>query len=860
MRGTGAGLLVPHILVLTLLVGSADVGRLRAQQDTALTEAVVELRIMGGPQEVLLALVRDSILFLPLHRFLELAEIGILESSPGTRVTGVVQPEGVEFLFDTEQQNARSGDTLFPLGPERAAWRDKVLYVASQEVATAFDVTINMDWVELVVVVWHAEGLPVLRRLEQERRREALLKAGARASPSQTVPLESRIADGAVLDWAVTTATRDPLNTSALDLGLGAQLAGGALDVRHTERRTTLGRIASTRASWIKAWGEQPWLRQARLGDVAATGRRVRGIRGAAFTNAPFLRPSFFGSEVFAGQFRQDWEVELYQGDRLIRYAPVDPAGRYSFTMPVRYGPNPMSLIAYGPHGEIVPIRRTFEIPFTRLPNGQFEYAVSGGECDTDPCQATANVDLRYGISTRFTVQAGADRFWRDTLPDLWHPYAVVSASVFRSLSITTEAVLRGLVGVRTDFTPTPDFRVSLQHRRYAGDVTSPIVGSAVLRNQTVGSLFWRPGRRDRGLYFQVNVLRTKATSGTRDLIRVAATSRLAGTRTRLAVRREGWSSTGVPRHSRVGFEAQASKSLSGPGALVGTFIQGDFAVDHDSGLASVNLDLGRQISSAARIDLETGWQRGARGFGLGLALTLAMPTVRAVSRSSYSRLAGVQGTHSAEGSVVWDRWTKRVVLGDGRGLGRAGLAGEVFLDSNGNGVRDVTEAAIEGLSVGVGAHRITTDSLGRFAVWDVIPFEAVIVRIDSADIDNPLWIPASPALSVYPQPNAFSWVGLPLVMGGEANGRVAFAATGRGAGGIRLLFSNLDTGEVVRTTTFSDGSFYVFGLRPGDYELTVTPEQAKRLGVSAAPVRLRVEISEAGIVLDNIVVTLEPF
>ena len=38
--------------------------------------------------------------------------------------------------------------------------------------------------------------------------------------------------------------------------------------------------------------------------------------------------------------------------------------------------------------------------------------------------------------------------------------------------------------------------------------------------------------------------------------------------------------------------------------------------------------------------------------------------------------------------------------------------------------------------------------------------------------------------------------------------------------------------------TTLSDGGFYTFGVKPGDYELSVDPGSLATLGASAAPRR----------------------
>ena len=99
----------------------------------------------------------------------------------------------------------------------------------------------------------------------------------------------------------------------------------------------------------------------------------------------------------FAGTLPPDWSVEAYRAGQLVGFDSVGPSGRYSLTLPVQYGENPVDFVAYGPFGEVRTFNRTFRALPSMVPAGAVEYAVSAGECRAWSCDAGANLDLRYG-------------------------------------------------------------------------------------------------------------------------------------------------------------------------------------------------------------------------------------------------------------------------------------------------------------------------------------------------------------------------------------------------------------------------------------------------------------------------------
>ena len=79
------------------------------------------------------------------------------------------------------------------------------------------------------------------------------------------------------------------------------------------------------------------------------------------------------------------------------------------------------------------------------------------------------------------------------------------------------------------------------------------------------------------------------------------------------------------------------------------------------------------------------------------------------------------------------------------------------------------------------------------------------------------------------------------------------------GVAGVGLLLTQVASGAVRRITSFSDGAFYLMGIKPGEYQLTVDPGSATRLGVAAAPIRIVVEADPDGATVGGVVVSLTP-
>jgi hypothetical protein len=795
----------------------------------------------------------DTAVYLPLRTLLAFVEVRVVEVLPQRRFVARAGDQA-EFRVLTDEGRASRGATELALAPDAAFWRGEELFVRLDLLSALLDVEATMQWSDLLVRIGAAEDLPLVLRLARERRRAAIAPTAPpprpplRRTPVQTV-------DGLAVDWAVTAATRDPADNSGARLGIGAAVLGGGLDIQTTVQNTPVATQTNTTWLWHIAWPDRQRVRQVRLGDIATGGPRVFPIKGGEVTNRPFLRDAAFAVQDLAGRLPAGWEIEVYRSGELVGYQPVDTGGRYALPVPIIYGPNPLDVVEFGPNGESRRSERNFLVGFDRLPARRFEYSVAGGACASTRCQAAVNLDLRYGVSSRLTVQSGVDRFWRDgrdtvvagrdTLPDLVHPYGLVTYALSRPLVVTGEGVLGAFARGRVDYNPTPDLRIESGWTRFDTTMAAPIIGDNGIRDRWDGSLFWRPGILGEETYTQANVAWQRGAIGTSTLLRAAGRVRVAGVRITAGARRLRLTGGAGTDQRTTGLDLGGDGVVTRWRPMRNMLLRGVLSadcVDLGTGCRMVlsrwEVGLGRQLLRLLRLDLAV---RGTRGSGmiLDVGLQTSMPWMRATSRNTVQEGAGFVGTQQFEGTLVWDRRTSRLGFSSGRNLGRSGIAGRVYLDNNGNGVRDGDDTVLPGILLRVGADAIVTDSTGRFSVWDLVPYYDALVEVDTLALENPLWVPAVATARVIPVPNSFRFVEIPILQGGEAEGRVEM--DGRPLPGAALTLLNESTGQRRQIATFTDATFYAMRLPPGRYVLVPAEGLLEQLHARAEPVRFQI-------------------
>ncbi|NNG15955.1 MAG: hypothetical protein HKM89_05680 [Gemmatimonadales bacterium] len=793
---------------------------------------------------------------IPLTQFLDLAEVSY-QVHDDSRLDATFQPSGRRLSIDPARYKVQMDGRFVQTGPSQLVYQDGEYYIATGLLGGVLGLRFHVNWSDLRVTLLDAEGLPIARRIRRERARHALLRQSGGLEPDLTLGPRRNRWDGLVMDYSWLLPSDDPLAGSLYRVGLGTNAFGGSLTLSAESVGEAGTGDVRMRGSWSGVWQEDPWLKQLRLGDGFATGPQFRSIRGVSVTNSPFIRSSILGTIVYDGRLDPGWQVEAYQQGRLVAFDSVGTTGLYGVELPVQYGENPVDLVAYGPFGEERRFNRTYRVSRSLLPRGRWEYGAAAGECVTLKCEGTLNADIRYGATERVTFRAGFDRFWRGTLPDLDHPYVSVAASPTNAWTLEVEGALKAFGRGVLRYEPSIDLRISAEVIGFAQRTTAPLLTSPAQRSTMVLQGFYRPNRENRAWYFEGSVNRSHTASGTFTRATLGASARAHGVQFLPFVRWE-WNQPelgATSLQSFAGVTAFFAPTSAWARSLGRFWIRTDLEFQTSLSPTRAALAVTRSLGLGSRIEAGVRWQRGGLGTTFTLALTSELSSLLSSTAVTAPVGGRVTGYQLVRGSAVWNQAAGRVEFTPGPSLDRGGVSGWVFLDENANGLKDPGEHGVPHVRVLIGSSVAQTDSTGRYGQWDLVPFEPFLVQIDSLSLRNPLFVSQYEAVSIVPSPNSYRVLDLPLIESGVIEGRVLREVDGAAmpAGALVLVLTNLETGEQSEITTFSDGEFYALGVRPGEYQLSVSPGFLDFRNEAAEPVLLQVEATPGGATLQGI-------
>jgi hypothetical protein len=846
-------------LLLAALAAPAGLRAQVATDSAGLEPVIVELGIGRYGSRTVSAFRSSGDALLPVLQLAEMAELrsaplagGAIELTLGRRV--------VRLDPSTWEIRTGTGPGL-ALTPADRAVRPDDQYLSTRVLSQLLNVTFAVNWAELAVTLLDADSLPVGRRVTRERAHALFRGSEGAGVPDLALGVARTRWDGMVLDYSILAPSQDLLGTGAYSAGLGLNLMGGALEGRLASSGPPRDGAVRFDASWAGVWRTSRYVTQLRLGDGLSTGPRPRSVRGVSVSNAPFLRSSLFGDIGFQGALGPGWEIEAYRGGRLIALDSADAMGRFSMDLPVEYGENAMDFVAYGPFGEIRRFNQNYRVSTDVIPGRRLEYGLAVGGCRTTECQANANLDLRYGLTPRWTVRGGVDQFWRDSLPGLFHPYVGIGGTLGNAWGVEVEAVAKAVVRGALRYEPSQDLRLSTEYHDFAADTPMPLLTPAGRRTQWTTEALARPFSNRDDVYLEAGLDRITTdhggtTSGRLGLSLYASRFRLAP-----AVRHVRYADP-TGRTTSQSFASLNTFSLPFPelGPLLGRIsTRTSWEVDDGGRVAMAGGYLSRELGPHLSVEAGATWARGL-GTMLTMFVSTHLPTVRATTSVSAPSRGEAVVSQFVQGSVLYDPARRQVSFASGPSLERAGISGRVFLDGNGDGRWQPGEQPVSGVRVRAGFVTTLSDSSGRYRIWDLPAFEPVLVAVDTATLASPLWMPAYGSMSVETGPNRFRSVDIPIVPGGVIEGRVVRQTPDSivAIPGARLLLRRHGSSQTTGLVTFSDGGFYLIGVKPGEYELSVEPAVLGRLGLSAWPIAFTVPSDPDGATVDELELRLE--
>jgi hypothetical protein len=701
------------------------------------------------------------------------------------------------------------------LSKDQVVVRNDTAYVSVVSLATFLHVTPIIDRDDASVTLLNADHLPVMRKAARARLHALLdakrLEATGTAAVDIVRPIDSDGWGGLTVDYMLLNQGTVTHSLSSYLISASTTVAGGSLIARTSggNRQVTHGDV-----SWLGVWSHERAVTQLWLGEGDAGGLGTIRIRGLTIGNVPYARPNTLDIADFEGTLPPDWSIEAYCSGTLVGFDSVGAGGQYALQLPVGYGENPYTFVAYGPRGQTRTFTQLFRALPSLLPAHALEYQSSMGQCVQRNCLWMTNNDVHYGLTSHWTVRGGTTEYFFHDAPTTFHPYLAITGAPAGSFSVNLETVgaLYNRAGLHFD--PSTLASLSVEYTQYADDYATHTLVAGGQRSTTsfTGHLFAPSGR----VGLEMLGVRIADTLGTHTLVRGGAMFAFNG-------------ATVWPYVRSIG-DLGTYQTFLGASAVIGGSALRLFP--NDPWWLRGMVEMSRRHASQFEVTVTQGgirhfqlegglrWQRTLPGLQFVLGVTTDLNAMRsATEMTTLPGSSAPQVTQSLSGAVYWNSATHHVMTASDALLGRAGVAGVVFLDQNGNGRRDAGEEPIAGVTVRVGYATVQTDGAGRYQLWGVEPTTYVRVSVDTATLASPWWVPVFNRASVGTLPNRAVSLDIPVVETGVVDGViVSNGVVVRGP----VILTNVSTGRHISVTPFSDGTFYRIGLRPGRYVATL--------------------------------------
>jgi len=585
------------------------------------------------------------------------------------------------------------------------------------------------------------------------------------------------------------------------------------------------------------------------LGDVSllSTGLVAQSApgRGAIVTNRPVERPDAFDRTSFRGDLPAGWDAELYRNGQLLAFTTPNGDGRYEFLdVPLQYGSNRFEIVLYGPQGQIRREIKQLQVGMDSIPPRETWYWAG---------IAQENADL-IGFGDRPSTWR---RGWRGT--------AGIERGLDTRTSLAAYAHSLMIENVRRTYG-------ELAVRRSIGPSLLEVAGAYAGDGGRAARLSWLAAFGD--TYIRADAMRgwggfvsDRFVGGMTGLASLSVDQSVAIGRSVLPLHFDlshATRASGVSSLPATGRASASFRAMTFTGQLDWTDTRTPFGPDPPDTLTATllaNARIGRiRLRGEARLALsgdgsdsrvgliaewagkgdaewraELGYDKGLERARAGLGYTRRF---KRLQLSGFGEVAS-DGSLAASLSLAFSfgpdpRGGGWRVSSEKLG-GRGQVLADIFMDDNGDGVRQPGEAAVAGVPLTAGNAYVdaATDRDGRAVIDGLEPFRPVLIGIDARSLPDPYVQPALPGVVVTPRPGVATHIALPMSAAGEIEGVV------RRDGGNMIEGLGLELVDAegrVRATTLSefDGYFLFESVPYGRY--TVRPAQASAAALKLDP------------------------
>ncbi|MBN1299847.1 MAG: carboxypeptidase regulatory-like domain-containing protein [Melioribacteraceae bacterium] len=765
-------------------------------------------------------------LFLPVIELFSSLEINNELNKDEKLISGFFIYEGERYTIDMKNSIATIGAESFTINSESFITDGFDYYFDSDFYSKVFDLVFQIDFRSLTVRTYSKYTLPVYSRIQREKNFN-YSKSHKNEDASLAFKREQSIMNVGILDYQASySVSKISPPYGSYSIGLGGELLYG--ETEFSTRGFYSDKMFYNDRSdfrWRYVVDDSDYLSAVSIGDINSNGLQPSRFRGISVTNAPTEPRKKFTTIKIVDKTEPNNTVELYINNRLHEIVKADESGKYIFNLPLNYGSTLVELKFYGMNGEYYSVSRLYQTPFSFYQPDEFTYNLNYGKLRiTD--QKLFNIDAGYGFTENITTKFGVD-YIQNFNEDNHVIYNSTSARLFDSYLVNLTVAPGSFYTIASGITYYSQTSIDVEYTRY---FSSGFFNPAKYKHELRSNLFL-PIRFG---YSQLN-------------INASADYSESSVRVKNYILGLSWNTSGFRpfaeyeysmvngsgnNFTRETIELGMSYSIYRMPELLG-FLKGNLILGRavfnitDNQFETMSLDYSAGIFSNSRLQL-----RYSRNFlieesNLHAQLVIYFPAVQysASATSNYF-------SQNILGSIGYVRETGEITAFNRNQIGKSSAIFRLFVDDNGNGLFDDDEIMIKDGGISLGTSILEKSESGEIKARELNPYTVYTARINEESIKNPLLVPKYKQFAFKTGAEPFKIIDIPFYIAGEISGSVFESVNNTKIflPGIKLTITNIESNERINTSTYTNGSFYHFGLKPGMYRITLDKVQLEAL------------------------------
>lgn len=830
-----------------------------SQKQGGYDEVPVFVSVQGVGSIEIPAVISDEEIYLPVTVLFDFLKIRNTNSVSLDSVSGFFINEEARFLIDKSHNRINYNQKTFAVSPEDFIKTETNLYLKADYFGQVFGLNTRFSFRSLSVSINTALELPVISEMRRTLMHNNINALKGEVKADTTIGRNYPIFHFGMADWSViNTQQQGQPNDMRVGLLLGGAIGGGETTVGLNYNNTTHFSKKQQYYLWRYADNNHAALRQVMMGKIPEhpTASIFDPIVGIQLTNTPTSFRRSFGTYRISNHTTPGYTVELYVNNVLVDYVKADPAGYYSFQVPLVYGNSVVKLRFYGPWGEQRSTEENISIPFNFLPANELEYKVSGGVVEDSLRSRFARAIVNYGFFPNLTVGGGAE-YLSTVNAGRAMPFLNTSLRIGPGLLLSNEYNY----GIRNktviSYRRPSDLSIEFNYTTYQKGQTAINVTYKEERK----AVLCVPIRTKKIALFSRLTVDQFIIPSYKNLTSKYTTAEWLLTGNVLGV------GTSVNTYSLflTGSDPYLYSNLALTFRLPGNILftpQAQYEYKARD-LMSVKYEIEKGFLGHGYLNMmyERNFKSRFTSISVGLRYDFSFGQFGVTHRHANkvnTRIA------TARGSLLYDRKTNYIATSNRPAVGRGGIVIMPYLDINGNGRRDMDEPDAPGLKLKVNSGIIKRkEKENSIRITDLEPYTNCRIEMDRNSFDNIAWKITKPVLSVVVDPNDFKMIEVPVAVMGEVSGTVYLRDTTghqKGLGQIIVCIYNKHSDLVARVLTESDGYFNYLGLPPGKYKAQVDKEQLHKLHMNALPISIPVIITanKEGDVIEGLEFVLE--